>query len=49
MDILDPDELVIKFIRPELIEDAETGDRLEIDADFLFYKQLPIQITEDQL
>ena len=40
VDILDPDELVIRIVRPELIEDAETGDRLEIDTSLLFYKKL---------
>ena len=37
-DILDPDELVIRIIRPELILDAETGDYLQLDSSYLEYK-----------
>ena len=31
-DIIDPDELIIRIIRPELILDAETGDILQLDS-----------------
>ena len=38
MDILDPDELIIRIIRPELILDAETGGFLQLDSNSLEYK-----------
>ena len=49
-DILDPDELIIKIIGPELIQDAETGEYLQLDSSSLEYRVfLTPQFTEEDL
>ena len=45
-----PDVLEVKFVLPDVIVDAETGEKLEPDeTELIFYLTLGFQYSEDEL